>query len=186
MDLAPDKTLLQYITKKTRKLYPTWQDINELGHAKEKMIYDLYSNGDTEDYYKIALDRVKFDIEKIGVMVSFGHPEFPNLMAIAYSLCNTSVDKFDYQPINVPITGFMEAKGLGLHIALGRATEWVNTSKIISVPPSIKPQFIKFIDRSQRYYKDKDVPAWVTRFLTEHWNGENSKRPQLQFQTYEG
>ena len=174
MDDLPKKYLLEYITKKKKKDNPTWQDVNELCVAKDQMIGEIYESGDGEDYFDKALKRIKYDVEKIGLMVSFANPDLEGMLAIGYSLCNKKAqDKFDYQitrlGMNMGPVGYFEAPGFGFHIACGRAEDWgtrkVKRTKIYSVPESIKAQFIKFILRSQRYYKDKQTPEWIYNFL---------------------
>ena len=187
METLPDRCILQYIVKKTKKNSPSWQDINELTHAHEKMMLEQFETGDPFDYFKKAFDRIRSNHERIGVMVSFVHPEYPDTIAIGYSLCNSNAkDKFDYQLYNYPNT-YIKAEGFGKHIAVGRAISWgdpnsrqdksgmttdwsktdIEASKNYLVPPSIKVQFLKFIDRSKRYYKDKNLPEWVLDYLSD-------------------
>jgi len=168
----PEKYLLQYIIKRTKKDYPTWQDVNELNNAAEKMMTIAFESGEESfGEFNKTLERIKFDRKRIGVMVSYVHPDQPDLIAIGYSLCNLSArDKFDYQLANVPLV-YVEAEGFGFHIACGRAESWAVTDILTAevnkrVPASIQKQFIDFINRSQRYYKDKYIPAWVTQFLS--------------------
>ena len=152
-------------------------DVNELNNAAEKMMTIAFASGEeTFEAFNDTLERIKFDRERIGVMVSFVHPDQPDMVAVGYSLCNLKAgDKFDYQITHLGLSmgpvGYFEAEGFGFHIACGRAMDWA-TSDIPTteankrVPASIRKQFINFIDRSQRYYKDKYIPAWVTQFLS--------------------
>lgn len=184
--MEPEKYIMQYIVKKTKKLCPSWQDVNELTHAHEKMINQLTA-GDSFDYFQKTMKRVRYHREKIGVMVAFVHPDHPDIVAIGYSLCNTgfkSNDKFDHRIISLPpkdIFGphhvtlpvvYSKADGLGKNIALGRAAEWSAPDGFLSegyiVPPSIKDQFLKFIERCRRYYKDKQMPEWIVACAKEN------------------
>jgi len=175
MDKLPEKYLLQYIIKKTKKKYPTWQDVNELYIAKNQMVERMYAFDGKMDCFDNALERIKYDVEKIGVMVSFVHPDFSEMVAIGYSLCNRSAkDKFDFQITNLgdwemgPV-GYFKTPGFGFHIACGRAVDWgtrgVKQDKTYPVPSSIRKQFINFILRTRRYYKDKTAPKWIELFL---------------------
>jgi len=168
MDTLPEKYLLQYIVKKKKKETPTWQDVNELKHAAAKS-EELRLAGVESDIFDKTLERIRYSREKIGVMISFINPEYPNLIAIGYSLVNRPAgDKFDYQVTRLgeigPV-GYFEAEGFGKHIAAGRAEAW-STPELYAkmnyrVPASIKPLFKAFAERSQRYYKDKELPQWV-------------------------
>ena len=166
----PKKYLLQFIVKKTKKTEPTWQDVNELLGAFMK---EHCTDPDIrEKNFNEALERIKFSRKKIGVMVSFVHPDYPDMMAIGFSLCNFSADdKFDYQLMGIPMV-YVEAEGFGKHIAFGRAEEWSGPVSVLrksySIPPSIKQQFHDFVLRSQRYYKDKTLPGWVVDFLASY------------------
>lgn len=169
--MEAEKYILQYIVKKTKKSFPNWQDINELTHSHEKMRGEQFETGDSVDYFQKTMDRIKYHHERIGVMVSFAHPYYPDIMAIGYSLCNTSLrsnDRFDRQLLSPPFT-YIDSIGFGKNIALGRALDWsvpnVELKKHCTVPPSIKVQFLKFIDRSIRYYKDKKLPEWIEAYL---------------------
>ena len=148
--------------------------MNELKNAAEKDLVEAFTTGNEVEGFKKALDKIKYDVEKIGVMVSFVHPEFEDIVAIGYSLCNKKAqDKFDYQitrlGMNMGPVGYFEAPGFGFHIACGRAEDWgtrrAKLAKGYHVPASIKAQFIKFILRTKRYYKDKTTPEWIDDFL---------------------
>jgi len=163
----PEKYLLQYIVKNRRKIHPTWQDVNELNLAKEKMLEEIFESGDGDDYFEKALKKIKHSRERVGVMVSFVHPEYPEIMAIGYSLCNSSIiagDRFDEIAVERHLL-YKKSKGFGLNIAINRAIDWsvpeLLPSKSCQVPPSIKVQFRNFADRSKRYYKDRQLPPWV-------------------------
>jgi len=173
MDTLPEKYLLQYIVKKTKKKQFTSQDINEIKQSTEKMIGVMCECGDESKAFEVindTLEHIKYSSKKIGVMISFVHPEHPTMMASGWSLCNLSADdKFDCILIdrdNIKGIGLYEpAEGIGKHIAVGRAIEWAEVDKMYSIPDSIKQQFKDFVLRSQRYYKDKVLPIWVSNFL---------------------
>ena len=170
--MKPEKYLIQYIVKKTKKTFPNWQDVNELKHSHEKMRSEQFETGDSFDYFQKTMDRIKYHHERIGVMVSFVHPDYPDIMAIGYSLCNTGIrsgDRFDQQLISHPFT-YIDAIGFGKKIALGRALDWSNPTSFLPgksypVPPSIRVQFLNFIERNIRYYKDKKLPDWIVDYM---------------------
>jgi hypothetical protein len=151
--------------------------MNELNHAKEKMLMEIFESGDGEDYFLKTLERVRLNHEKIGVMVSFVNPEYPDMVAIGYSLVNKKAgDKFDHQITHLGLSmgpvGYFKAEGFGKHIAFGRAEEWSTPEALpertYTIPPSIKKQFHAFVLRSQRYYKDKTLPGWVANFMAQY------------------
>ena len=169
--MNPEKYIMQYVVKKTKKMFPNWQDVNELNHAHEKMRTEQFETGDSFDYSQKTMNRIKYHHERVGVMVSFVHPDYPDIMAIGYSLCNSgpkSSDMFDRQLIQLPFT-YADNIGFGKNIALGRALDWSQpgnpSDKIYTVPHSIRCQFLNFIDRSTRYYKDKKLPEWILPFI---------------------
>jgi len=163
----PEKYLLQYIVKKRRKCCPTWQDVNELKHAAQKDLVEAFESGEEVDAFVKTLEKLRFDRERIGVMVSFVHPEYPRFVAIGYSVCNSSIkagDRFD----EIAVERYMfykKAKGFGLNIAINRAIDWsvpeMLPNKSYQIPSSVKVQFRNFADRSQRYYKDRQLPPWI-------------------------
>ena len=166
----PEKYLLQYIVKKRRKPHPTWQDVNELNHAAAKS-EELRLAGVESDIFENYLQKIKYSRERVGVMVSFVHPEYPSLMAIGYSLCNSSRlagDRFDEIAVERHLV-YKKSKGFGLNIAINRAIDWsvpeLLLSKSYPVPSSIKKQLKLFTERSQRYYKDRQLPPWIDSFL---------------------
>ncbi len=169
--MEPEKYIIQYIVKKTKKMYPNWQDVNELTHAHEKMMLEQHETGDSFDYFQKTATRVRYHRERVGVMVAFAHPDHPDMMAIGYSLCNSSFpsnDRFDQVLVSLPFA-YEDAIGFGKTIALGRAADWSgpvsDLTKDYKIPASIKQQFTKFIHRCQRYYKDKVLPAWIETYL---------------------
>ena len=168
MEPGPEKYLKQFIIKKTRKCCPTWQDVNELNHAAEKMMIKAFESGDDSfEAFNKTLEKIKYGREKIGVMVSYPHPVYPTLIAIGYSLCNTSLnagDRFDEVAVERHLL-YKKAEGFGLNIALNRALDWsemtLEENKPYHVPPSIKETLREFCGRSQRYYKDRQLPPWI-------------------------
>ena len=168
MEPCPEKYLKQYIIKKTSKCCPTWQDVNELNHAAEKMLTQAFETGDASfEAFNKTLEKIKNDTQKIGVMVSYAHPVHPTVIAIGYSLCNMSLgagDRFDEIAVERHLL-YKKAEGFGLNIALNRALDWsqmnLEVNKAYHVPPSIKETLKAFCERSQRYYKDRKLPPWV-------------------------
>lgn len=168
MDTIPEKYIKQYIIKKTRKKTPTWNDVNELRGAFMKKHNN--DSAEREANFEFAFQRIRDARKRIGVMVSFVHPDYPSIIAIGYSLCNLSAkDRFNHQVINLPPRAYVPAEGFGEHIAFGRAAEWSTPELIVNqsypVPSSIKSQFRAFILRSHKYYKDKKLPVWAGMFL---------------------
>ena len=53
----PEKYLKQFIIKKRRKKQPTWRDINELNQAKLKTVDEIYTTGDSKDYFETTLEK---------------------------------------------------------------------------------------------------------------------------------
>lgn len=181
MDELPKQYLLEYVTKRTKKDHPTWPDINELKIAMEQSIGIMCESSNEDaamNLFDEKLEKIRYDVFKIGLMVSFIHPDHPDIIAIGFSLCNLSAyDKFDYIISKVRTleqviaaegrTLYEEAEGFGKHIAVGRALSWCYTStkKQYKVPESIKHQFRNFALRSKRYYKGKRFPTWIEVFL---------------------
>jgi len=169
MENLPEKYLLQYIVKKKAKKHPTWQDINEVNIAAKKELEEAFESGNEIDILEKTLKRIKYKTEKIGVMVSFVNPNNTDFISIGYSLCNLSAeDKFDYDAVKIDSLDnilYTEVKGLGKQIAFGRAESWKDSHGNCKIPDSIKHQFLNFILRSKRYYKEKKMPLWVEMFI---------------------
>jgi len=173
MNKLPENYLLEYIMRKSKKDFPTWEDVNELKIAAKQMIGIMCESSNEAKAFELFdgnLKRIKYDIFPIGVMVSFIHPDHPTIMVSGYSLCNLAAgDEFDYLCEDRRAFLYKEAKGLGKTIAMDRAIKWVESNSIKGkeylVPSSIKKQFKDFVLRSQRYYKDKVLPIWLAKFL---------------------
>ena len=93
--------------------------------------------------------------KKIGIMVSFIRDD---KLVIGFSKCNKK-DEFD--------------KERGLQIARERAIIWnkfYDSDKEYKIPKSCEDQFIKFVNRTLRYFKYSVLPNWL-RSQTDIING---------------
>jgi hypothetical protein len=77
---------------------------------------------------------------------------------IGFSLAHKHLDVYNF------VKG-RRVEDFGFGVAKERAAKWQNSTDI-SVPDSIKPLVVKFIDRSRRYYKGKKLPAWAEKLIT--------------------
>lgn len=125
--------------------------------------------------------------QKRGVLFCCVDDSDDNKVIVGFSLCNKS-DKFDYiRSLKYP--------GFGVLIAKERAERWSNhkdyfiqkswtqeqlnieeklfflknpnPKTIVEIPPSIFKQLTSFIERCRKYYKDKEFPVWVNKFIEE-------------------
>ena len=88
---------------------------------------------------------------KKGVFVSFA---IGDCVAIGYALCS-NYDEWD-------IVDGKRIKGFGLELARQRAVKNFYKENI-NIPVSIQKDFNKFINRSERYFKEKLIPYWVVK-----------------------
>jgi hypothetical protein len=150
-------------------MFPTWQDLNNvvqsalISRAKEE-------NPEAVRKFKLNLLKAKFNFEKIGMLVSFVHPEIEDLVCIGFSICN--IKKHDiFDKVQTSKLTYTDFPGLSFKIATGRAIRWSQKTSLFQspetpfVPTSISKEFENFVLRSMRYYKDKRFPVWVNLFL---------------------
>jgi len=174
----PENFLLQYIVEKYKKPFMTSQDMNELYQAGLRMGKEIALALESEgpDYslekeftiFTKIRDRLKYRYQKIGIFISFVHPDEKNLIAIGYSLCNTKkMDEFDkiLSRGKDGLLAYRDYPNLGLKIATGRAIRWAVGNERYVVPVSIHKQFLNFAERSNRYYKEQILPQWVQNFI---------------------
>lgn len=179
--------LKQYIVKKSKKTFFNNHDLNELAVAMTPG-QDLCID-DLEVKFQKTLDRVKYHRERIGVMVAFVQP-IHKVISIGYSVVNRAkLDVFDHTQWGGPLKDgiyYEPAPALGFKIASGRAIEWIyvpqaDCHKIINaIPPNCRKDIIQFIERAQRYYKDKELPVWAQSLLAvEHMRIQSKVKLKL-------
>jgi len=161
--------LIKYLYKKEPKMFPTWQDLNNVAQSALNL-QAKEGKPEARRSFELNLLKAKFNLEKVGMLVSFIHPENDKLVCVGFSLCNTKkYDKFD--KIQIRAFEYRDFPGLSFKIASGRALKWsmfewlAISPQAPSVPVSITKDFKKFVLRTQKYYKDKQLPKWVTLFL---------------------
>jgi len=167
-------SIVQYITKKTKKDCLSFQDLNNIKqkvHALEicrKMREDCTKKNWKRSWreYHQLMDNIEYDVKKIGVMVADVLPNrWPDNVIIGYSLCNTTLDKFDY------IRKERYRPGWGHQFAFNRACVWQEKeddyfNQCEQIPDSIVPELHQFIGRVASYYRDKDLPTWACFFVS--------------------
>jgi hypothetical protein len=119
---------------------------------------------------------------KKGVLFCGIDPDDDQSVIFGFALCHPT-DRFDYVK-NQRVVGF------GLEIAKLRAEKWKfhtdyfvqksfteeeisdgdlfkyinpDTSTIVEIPPSVMIRLKGFIERCEKYYKDKDFPLWIRK-----------------------
>ena len=109
----------------------------------------------TQKILKIKKSRsgkTTFSKTQIGVMVAGVSPVDPDRVLIGFSLCHKN-DRYNYvRGIKIPNYDKM--------LATTRALTWDEGNREVKVPDSIRKTFDKFVQRCQKYYKDKKIVAW--------------------------
>lgn len=106
-----------------------------------------------DSYTSGLVQYVRKNREKKGVLIAVNHSFDKNRIVIGYSLCNTKHDKFN--------------RNAAIEIAYGRALRWDKSLKysFLNVPHSIREDFVLFVLRAKKYFKDKSLPEWIVNEL---------------------
>lgn len=101
--------------------------------------------------------------KQIGVMVA-GALEGGDV-SFGFSLCHPDYDTFDWVP-NAS-GGLSRQKNFGRELALSRAVKWGRSNKPQFIPYKIRSEASDFINRAERYYKDRNIMQWVEQSLND-------------------
>lgn len=133
-----------------------------------------YSNIQFTDFESSIIEYVRGSKnEPRGVLFAGVHPENSQMVVVGFSLCHKQKDRFD--KIKSKSGGVSTVEGLGKNIAARRAVKWAGSHAVtltprsdtdahygvVHVPPSIGVDLSLFLDRTQRYFKDKEMPMWA-------------------------
>lgn len=120
--------------------------------------------------YRKRMDR-KGSIHKIltGDLVAGLLPD--GELAIGFSLCHKNKDRYDFID-----EGKKRVPGFGKKLAVYRAVKWQNAMPgEVKIPPSIAGELFQFLERCQRYFKDKFAPMDITEEELKMLLGEMQK-----------
>lgn len=100
-----------------------------------------------------------------GVMVAFKEDD---ILYIGWSLCH-HLDKFDHNKA-INIATERSCKWNSSPINKRHYCNWYINDGISIVPQSITDEFVTFIKRSLKYFKEREIniPQWIINFLNDY------------------
>lgn len=152
------------------------QSLENFEHPMVEYVWEPVKTRTTKTGVQVKLDKPIKRGKKIAVLFAGVHKDNPQKVGVGFAMCHSRLDCD-----GIFRSGNLMAKDPhgGKKIAAGRALKWMDKPKPVKnmikqietnpmevlIPASIYDHLEQFSERVVRYYKDKDIPEWVTRLI---------------------